>query len=121
MSDFQEVGTQFVNHYYSTFNQPKENLMNLFTDQSMLTFEGEQFMGQQSIYGKLGSFGKVSHKINTLDIQPSANNGIIAFVCGELTIDDGNPLMFTEVFNLNVGGTQGYFILNNVFRLNLSG
>jgi hypothetical protein len=50
MSDFTEVGTQFVQHFYNTFNQPRENLMSLFSDQSMLTFEGEQFMGQQQIY-----------------------------------------------------------------------
>ena len=62
-------------------------------------------MGQQGIYGKLSSFGKVSHKINTLDVQPSSANGIVAFVCGELTIDDGNPMMFTEVFNLMPGGS----------------
>ena len=67
MSDFNEIGTQFVNHFYSTFNQPREQLMNLFSDQSMLTFEGEQFMGQEAIYGKLSSFGQVNHKINTLD------------------------------------------------------
>jgi hypothetical protein len=35
--------------------------MSLFSDQSMLTFEGEQFMGLEQIYGKLGSFGKVDH------------------------------------------------------------
>ena len=54
-------------------------------------------------------------------MQPSANNGIVAFVCGELSIDGGQPLMFTEVFNLMPGGSQGYFILNNIFRLNLAG
>ena len=61
MSDFNEIGKQFVMHFYSTFNLPKENLVQLFSDQSMLTFEGEQFLGQNSIYEKLSSFGKVDH------------------------------------------------------------
>ena len=78
--------------------------MVLFSDQSMLTFEGEQFLGQEAIYGKLSSFGKVEHKINTIDCQPSTNNGIIALVSGELSIEGGNPLMFNEVFLLCVGG-----------------
>ena len=47
------------------------------------------------------------------------NNGIIVFVSGSLRIDDGNPLMFTEVFHLQQGGQQGYLVLNDVFRLNL--
>ena len=61
MTDFNEIGRQFVVHFYNTFNQPKENLIALFSDQSMLTFEGEQFLGQQQIYEKLSSFGKVDH------------------------------------------------------------
>ena len=93
--------------------------MSLFSDQSMLTFEGEQFMGQQNIHGKLSSFGKVAHNVKTLDIQPANNNGILAFVSGELCIDDGQPMMFTEVFHLQQGGAQGYFVLNDIFRLNL--
>jgi len=93
--------------------------MSLFSDQSMLTFEGEQFMGQQAIYGKLSSFGQVEHKVNTLDCQPTSNDGIVAFVSGELAIEGGQPMMFTEVFHLQKGGAQGYFILNDIFRLNL--
>ena len=68
MTDFNQIGTQFVQHFYATFNQPRENLMNLFSDQSMLTFEGEQFLGQQQIYNKLSSFGKVEHKITSMDV-----------------------------------------------------
>ena len=118
MSDFTEIGTQFVNHFYSTFGS-RQDLMNLFSDQSMLTFEGEQFMGQEAIYGKLSSFGTVTHKINTLDCQPTAGNGIMCYVSGELSIEGGNPMMFTECFNLMQGGAQGYYIHNNIFRLSL--
>jgi len=70
----------------------------------MLTFEGEQFLGQEAIYGKLSSFGQVSHKVNTMDFQPTVNNGIMAFCSGELSIEGGNAMMFTEVFHLVQGG-----------------
>ena len=86
----------------------------------MLTFEGEQFMGQEAIYGKLSSFGNVTHKINAMDCQPSTNNGIVCLVSGELSIEGGNPLMFTETFHLMVGGSQGYYVHNDIFRLALS-
>ena len=42
--------------------------------------------------------------MQTLDCQPSVNNGIIVFVSGNLSIEGGNPLMFTEVFHLQQGG-----------------
>ena len=78
--------------------------MQLYSDQSMLSFEGEQFMGQQAIYDKLNSFGNVAHKVNTLDAQPTLNEGIAVLVSGELSIEGGNPMMFTESFVLFKGG-----------------
>ena len=95
--------------------------MKLFSNQSMLTFEGEQFLGQEQIYGKLTSFNKVEHKVNTCDCQPTQGEGIVAYVSGELKIDDGNPLMFTECFVLAKGGEMGYYVYNDIFRLSLAG
>ena len=43
----------------------------------------------------------------------------MAVVTGELSIDDGQAMMFNEVFHLQQGGAQGYFVLNDIFRLNL--
>ena len=77
-------------------------------------------MGQQGIYDKLNSFGQVTHKINTLDAQPTQNESIVVMVSGELTIEGGNAMMFSETFVLAKGGVQGYYIHNNFFRLNLS-
>ena len=76
-------------------------------------------MGQQGIYEKLTSFGKISHNVQSADYQPTTDNGIVAFISGELTIDDGQPMMFTEVFHLRQGGSQGYYVHNDIFRLNL--
>jgi len=56
-----------------------------------------------------------------MDCQPTTNEGIMVFVCGELSIDGGQAMMYTEVFHLQKGGSQGYFVLNDVFRLCLSG
>ena len=86
-----------------------------------MTFEGEQFLGWEGIYGKLSSFGKLSHQITTCDVQPTANEGVIAVVSGQLSIDDGPPMMFSETFVLLQGGELGYYIHNNIFRLNLAG
>ena len=92
----------------------------MFTAESMMSFEGEQFLGQEAIYGKLNGLGSVKHTPTTLDCQPSVNEGIVCFVSGTLSIDDGPPMMYTEVFHLQKGGAQGYFVLNDIFRLNLA-
>ena len=69
--------------------------MKLYGNESMLTFEGEQFAGQESIYTKLTSFDKLSHQITTCDVQPTTDEGVVAFVSGQLSIDDGPPMMFS--------------------------
>jgi hypothetical protein len=117
---FDEVGRQFVEHYYNTFDSARGNLAVLYTDASMLSYEGEQFMGVHPIMGKLGSMPSIRHKIVTFDAQPTFNNGILAFVSGDLIID-GNveqPMKFAQTFHLCVGGQSGYYCHNDLFRLN---
>lgn len=45
MSDFQSVGTQFIAHYFNTLTTNRQALGSLYTDVSMMSYEGEQFMG----------------------------------------------------------------------------
>ena len=39
----------FTDHYYATFDSARANLAALYQDQSMLTFEGQKFMGTQAV------------------------------------------------------------------------
>ena len=48
-----EVGPAFAQHYYATFDTNRVGLQTLYRDDSLLTFENEQFMGMQSIMTKL--------------------------------------------------------------------
>jgi hypothetical protein len=62
----------------------------------------------------------IQHKLVTFDAQPSFNNGILAFVSGDLIID-GNvtqPMKFAQTFQLIPGGNSGYYCHNDLFRLN---
>jgi len=47
MTDFQAVGSQFIAHYYQTLTTNRAGLGQLYTDVSMLSYEGEQFMGPE--------------------------------------------------------------------------
>jgi len=118
----EEIGKAFVNHYYTLFDQNQRgSLAALYQNESMLTFENDKIQGIQAIGNKLANlqFQRVAHKITSLDCQPAPGNGILVFVCGKLTIDEGNVLMFSQVFNLlplPTGG--GFYVLNDMFRLN---
>ena len=122
MADFNTIGLQFVEYYYSLFQTNRNELHTLFTENSMLSFEGEHFKGVAQILLKFQSLGMQSivHQILTHDIQPSSTpGGIFVFVTGNLKMDQDAPLRFTQVFHLNQAATGSYYVHNTVFRLNL--
>jgi hypothetical protein len=99
--DADAVAKAFVEHYYRTFDTNRPALVSLYQDGSMLTFEGQQFLGAAAIAGKLGSlpFAQCHHDINTVDCQPSGpQGGMLVFVSGSLrTGPDEHPLKFSQV------------------------
>ncbi|CAH6723333.1 nuclear transport factor 2 [[Candida] jaroonii] len=121
--DFNSVATEFTHFYYQTFDNDRNQLGNLYREQSMLTFETSQLQGTKDIVEKLASlpFQKVAHRISTLDAQPASPNGdILVMVTGELLIDDEkNPQRYSQVFHLIPEGSS-YFVFNDIFRLNYS-
>ena len=66
-ADFQVIGQQFVTHYYSTIDSNRENLASLYSAESMLSFEGEQFLGVESVMGKLQTLPSMQHAITNMD------------------------------------------------------
>lgn len=55
--------------------------------QSMLTFEGQQFLGPAAILEKIKSVGQVKHEVKSLDVQPSSTpSAIIIFVTGAIRV-----------------------------------
>jgi hypothetical protein len=86
----------------------------------MCTFEGQQFQGADKIIEKLQQLGPVSHQVKSTDVQPSTSgNAIVIFTTGAVTIGEGgNPLHFSEFFQLVSLGPNQYYVHNQVFRLN---
>ncbi|EIE88363.1 hypothetical protein G6F46_007265 [Rhizopus delemar] len=122
MSGIDSVAKSFVDYYYSTFDTNRAALISLYKEESMLTFEGQQFKGTASINEKLTSlpFQKVVHNVNTLDAQPGSpsSSSLIVTATGHLTVDDSpNPLMFCQTFHL-VSEGNSFWVYNDIFRLN---
>ena len=45
---FEEVGNQFVAHYYTTFDEDRSQLAVLYNENSICSYEGNQMKGQAS-------------------------------------------------------------------------
>eukprot|EP00033_Pygsuia_biforma_P001084 GCRY01001234.1.p1 GENE.GCRY01001234.1~~GCRY01001234.1.p1 ORF type:complete len:143 (-),score=30.10 GCRY01001234.1:86-460(-) len=119
-----EIGQQFVSYYYSTFDSNRAGLAGLYTNESMLTFEGGQFLGVEAIMKKLTeglSFKEVRHQGTSVDVQPT-KEGMLVFVCGHLMIDGNTEidkaLKFSQVFQLLPTASGSYYVFNDIFRLN---
>ncbi|KAK3381572.1 hypothetical protein B0H63DRAFT_450893 [Podospora didyma] len=120
MAGFVALAEQFIAHYYTTFDADRKNLASLYRDNSMLTFEGAQSLGAAAITEKLASlpFQKVVHRPSAQDAQPSPTGGIIILVTGQLLVDEeGNPLSYSQAFQLEKDGNGAWFVFNDIFRL----
>jgi hypothetical protein len=94
----------------------------MYSDQSLLTFEGAKCMGKAAIHAKLTEgvrFRTSRHRIQTLDAQPCCG-GVLVFVGGEILVDEEErPIRFSQVFQLMpmLGAGGSYFIQCDLFRL----
>lgn len=118
---FQEVGESFAKFYYEAFDSNRASLMPLYTSESMLTFEGEQFVGAEAIVKRLTAMPvtTVAHVITTIDCQPTTASGVLVFVVGQLKTDNDRPHGFSQAFHLVPSGPGNYTVLNDLFRLSL--
>ncbi|GAB4830935.1 Nuclear transport factor 2B [Ancistrocladus abbreviatus] len=116
------VGRAFVDHYYHLFDNDRMSLSSLYQPTSMLSFEGQKIQGAEEISSKLSGlpFDQCRHLISTVDTQPSpVNGGIIVFVSGSLQLaEEEHHLRFSQMFHLIPTHQGGYFVQNDIFRLN---
>jgi hypothetical protein len=116
------IGKQFADHYYNTFKTDRTALGRLYQDQSILTWEGNRYIGQQAVAQHLAGlpFGKIDFRIITVDCQPTLSSSILVFVTGQLlTEGESNPLKFSQLFQL-VSANNTWVLANDMFRLNLA-
>ncbi|KAG0260518.1 Nuclear transport factor 2 [Linnemannia exigua] len=117
--DLQAVADQFVTYYYQTFDGNRGSLGPLYRPTSMLSFEGNQTLGDAAIVEKLAALplDGLRHQVSTKDAQPAENNSILILVSGQLLAGgETNPQFFTQSFLLKPDGGS-YYIQNDVFRL----
>jgi hypothetical protein len=99
--DPDQLSKAFVEHYYSTFDSNRPNLLGLYQESSMLSFEGEKIQGAQNISNKISSlpYQQCKHNISTVDCQPSgAAGGMLVFVSGNLQLPgEEHALKFSQV------------------------
>lgn len=122
--NFATIGETFVNQYYTLFDggaAQRAGVANFYSESnSLLTFQGDQFMGRAKIMEKIGALGfqTIKHQITTADCQPTFDGGVVVMVFGQLKTDDDPPLSFSQVFVLKPANNT-FYVEHDVFRLGL--
>lgn len=125
--DFKAVGEQFCNYYYQLFQNDRNQLTTLYSDQSCLSFENDNVMGKQAIVDKLARlpFRSCRHTITKCDPQPvigiDGGKAVFVSIIGKIFVDEDPEKGFFQTFLLrpNDDSGSGYFISNETFSLAL--
>jgi len=121
--DLQSIAEQFVTAYYTAMETDRNQMLAFYTENSIMTFEGQHSKGVKEIAEKIEGFGfqKIVHKIDNFDVHPSPIQGaILCLVTGILGMDDENEFRFCQTFQLLPNGTGGYYCANDILRLFLA-
>ena len=106
-----DIGLQFLQAF---FNQ-NADISNFYGNDSILTFEAENFIGKDEIVGKLKNL-----QVNTIpknySVQPSVN-GILIYFAGMFQIaGEQNQMPFTRVIFL-ANNNGSYYIKNDIYKV----
>ena len=115
----EQFAQQFIQTFYTTFDTNKFDIINFYQAPSTLTFEAWTATGQEEIMGRLQttSFQRTVHQVSSMDCQIVQGSAMVIInVYGRLTIDDDQPIIFTESFIL-CQAEGNWFILNDIMKL----
>eukprot|EP01061_Rhynchopus_euleeides_P003294 TRINITY_DN12565_c0_g1_i1.p2 TRINITY_DN12565_c0_g1~~TRINITY_DN12565_c0_g1_i1.p2 ORF type:complete len:295 (+),score=121.85 TRINITY_DN12565_c0_g1_i1:58-942(+) len=99
-----QMAQQVVTQFYQFLDNPdqRQNLTQLFREQSCLTVGQDLFKGSQHIAHKVHYLPKVSKReLQGMDVIPSPANGMFVYVYGTMTLmGEERPSTFIDVFHL---------------------
>ncbi|KAG5510317.1 hypothetical protein JKF63_07645 [Porcisia hertigi] len=116
---FQQVGTGFVDHYYTYFSTQRSQLAGIYRPNTLLTWQREQMQGVDAIMARFSNLGftEAAFKQDNVDCQPSISGGVMVVVNGEVKLkDEQHSLKFNDVFHLAQDNGQWY-VSNQIFNI----
>lgn len=116
-----DVSAFFKDNYYGIFDTTPENLRAGYRPHSKWSWEGQTLETFDEFLEKLTPLGNVKHTVKTVDVKPSSPQGsALVLVTGTLVLaDSSHEMPFSEVFHIFPNESGGFFIENDIFRLNL--
>ena len=122
----QRLGESFVSWYYDRNNNNKQELVDVYTEESLITFQDFQICGLNpktntlQIMDRLinGNLATMTKKPNHVIVQPSVNGTYIICVQGNIRMSEEEieELGFIEIFVIGRDPeTNGFLVQNQIF------
>ena len=118
----QELVTNFLNAYYGAMMNNRPSMANFYNDSSILSYEGDNRAGLKEIKDKFEglSFKTIQFNFENHDFQPTPMGGLLVSVNGKLLMDGENNFGFYQIFHLVPDNNGGWFLSNDMFRLEIA-
>lgn len=120
-NNYQELGNEFINHYYNNFDNSFFELVNVFENDSKFTFLDDEVIGFHNFYNLLVNkhcFTSVNHIIDKIKTQPLGDKTLIIQVNGRISVNNQEYLHFAETFVLQYKfSTNTFSVHSNIFSL----
>ncbi|XP_056168161.1 nuclear transport factor 2B-like [Syzygium oleosum] len=103
---------RFVENYLKTFDANREDLVNLYREESGMNFSGQMILGKEAIVAKLASLQQCQQQISGIACLPcELSGGVLALAYGYLWLD-GKPdaYLFYQSFRLLQEPEGSYYI-----------
>ncbi|KAL3728315.1 hypothetical protein ACJRO7_032981 [Eucalyptus globulus] len=113
--DLIEKAKRFMEKYYRTFDANRADLVNLFREESVLAFEGQQIKGKEAILAKLTSIPECHNEIADFNcLRHRTPGSMLVWVCGQTwvggTKDKADAVLTNQMFHLMPTPEGGFYV-----------
>jgi hypothetical protein len=81
--DYKTFGTKFCEYYYGIMEQNLAQLPSLFFSDSMITYEGSEYLGVSNLLNVLNT-KRFKHKPDSIDVQPVDADKYFIHIMGKI-------------------------------------
>ncbi|XP_039155056.1 nuclear transport factor 2B-like isoform X3 [Eucalyptus grandis] len=119
--DLIEKAKRFMEKYYRTFDANRADLVNLFREESVLAFEGQQIKGKEAILAKLTSIPECHNEIADFNcLRHRTPGSMLVWVCGQTwvggTKDKADAVLTNQMFHLMPTSLGGFYVGTQIWR-----
>ncbi|XP_018716042.2 uncharacterized protein LOC108954479 isoform X1 [Eucalyptus grandis] len=119
--DLIEKAKRFMEKYYRTFDANRADLVNLFREESVLAFEGQQIKGKEAILAKLTSIPECHNEIADFNcLRHRTPGSMLVWVCGQTwvggTKDKADAVLTNQMFHLMPTPEGGFYVGTQIWR-----